>query len=187
MDIIDTIGFNGPVIITVITIIQLFNQYPYLISFCVFNFINNKLNEFLKICFREPRPEKIDLLKEQQKSIITQILNYMDFNKNETITIHPSHIYGMPSGHAQTGGFALGFLYFVQKPRPMFMLACFVFILSLYERWNTKKHTMFQLFIGSIVGFIFAGFAYYGTKNYLYTKVTLSDMTDFIFKSKYLD
>ena len=101
----------------------------------------------------------------------------MNFNKNETITIHPSHIYGMPSGHAQTCAFALGFLYFVQKMTPMFMVACFVFVITLYQRWGTKKHTMFQLLIGSFVGFIFAGFAYYGTKNYLYTKVTLQDMT----------
>jgi len=173
MDIIDTVGFNGPIIITVITIYQLLHQYPYLISFCVFHFINIKLNEFLKICFREPRPEKIDLAQETQKSIVTQLF----YRKNNTPYVHPSHIYGMPSGHAQTGAFALGFLYFVQKTTPMFMVACFVFVITLYQRWSTKKHTIFQLLIGSFVGFIFAGFAYYGTKNYLYTKVTLQDMT----------
>ena len=77
------------------------------------------------------------------------------------------------SGHAQTGAFAVGLLYLIQKTTSMFMVACFVIIL--YQRWRTKKHNIFQLLIGSLVGFIFAGFAYYGTKNYLYTKVTLHD------------
>lgn len=188
MDIIDSVGFNGPIIITIITVYQLFKQIPYLISFCVFNFINIKLNEFLKICFREPRPEKIDLAQEQKKSIVYKLF----YGNNNQTKVHsivdPSHIYGMPSGHAQTGAFALGFLYFVQKSSPLFLLAAFIFLITLYQRWNTKKHTIFQLFIGTLTGILFSSFAYYGTKTYLYSSpFGKINMNDFIFKFKYLD
>lgn len=181
-NIVDHIAYKGPIIITIITALQLINQLPYLMSFVIFNFINIKLNEFLKICFREPRPEKINLVDENQKySIIT-----LFHGKTGSPHVNSAHVYGMPSGHAQSGGFALGFLWFVKRMNPVFMLVCFLYVMTLFQRWITKRHTIQQLFVGFLVGFGFSGLAYYGTKQFLYSKNhKLKDMTDFIFKYNY--
>jgi len=181
-NIIDRIAYKGPLIITVITALQLLNQIPYLLSFGIFNFINTKLNEFLKICFREPRPERINLVKENQKYSIISLFH----EKSGTPQVNSAHVYGMPSGHAQTGGYALGFLWFVKKMNPVFILACFLYIMTLIQRWLTKRHTIMQLLVGFSVGFGFSGLVYYGTKQFLdYKNNILIDMTDFIFKYTY--
>ena len=181
-NIVDHIAYKGPLIITIITVLQLMNQLPYLVMFVIFNFINIKLNEFLKICFREPRPEKIDLVNENQKYSIISLFHKKTWNPN----VNSAHVYGMPSGHAQSGGFALGFLWFVKRMNPVFMMACFLYVMTLFQRWITKRHTIQQLFVGFFVGFGFSGLVYYGTKQFLYSKNhKLKDMTDFIFNFYY--
>ena len=176
-NIVDTIAYKGPIIITIITALQLINQIPYMVSFAIFNYINIKLNEFLKICFRELRPEKINLAEEHQKYRI-----FTMFKNNKPSS---AHVYGMPSGHAQSGAYALGFLWFVQKTSPAFMLASFIFVLTLLQRWIVKRHTIMQLFVGFLIGFGFSGLVYYGTKNFLYSKIKFNDISDFIFKYNY--
>jgi len=184
-NIVDRIAYKGPLIITIITILQLIHQHQYLMSFIIFNFINKKLNEFLKICFREPRPERINLVNENQKYSIINLFH----KKTGTPQVNSAHIYGMPSGHAQSGGYALGFLWFVKRLNPVFMLACFLYVMTLLQRWFTKRHTILQLFVGFCVGFGFSGLVYYGTKQFLYSFVLesriMKDMTDFIFKYNY--
>jgi membrane-associated phospholipid phosphatase len=181
-NIVDHIAYKGPRIITIITALQLMNQLPYMMSFIIFGFINIKLNEFLKICFREPRPEKINLVKESQKYSIVTLFH----NKSGSSQVSSAHIYGMPSGHAQTGAYALGFLWFVKRMNPVFLLSCFLYVMTLIQRWTTKRHTIMQLFVGFFVGFGFSGLTYYGTKQFLYSKNNnLIDMTDFIFKHNY--
>lgn len=181
-NIVDRIAYKGPLIITVITALQLMNQLPYMMSFIIFGFINIKLNEFLKICFREPRPEKINLVMENQKYSIVTLFH----DKSGSPQVSSAHIYGMPSGHAQTGVYALGFLWFVKRMNPVFILSCFLYVMTLLQRWTTKRHTIMQLFVGFFVGFGFSGLVYYGTKQFLYSKNNnLIDMTDFIFKHNY--
>lgn len=178
---IENIAYNGPIIITVITASQLIHKVPYLISFMMFNYLNLKLNEFLKICFREPRPERINLAEEQQNHLMVSLFK----GKIGAPPINSAHVYGMPSGHAQTGGYALGFLWFVQSASPASLLATFIFASTLYQRWVTMRHTIFQLFVGTLVGFGFAGLVYYGTKQFLYSKIKFKDMTDFVFRYSY--
>lgn len=163
MDIIDLIGFNGPTMIFFITISQLINQIPYLISFCIFHLINIKLNEWLKMFFREPRPEKIDLAQEQQKDWLTGWF----YSSENAPTVNKAHIYGMPSGHAQVGAFALAFLFFTKKMTPALVIEGGLLMITLYQRWATHRHTIPQLLAGCVVGMLFAAVAYYATKEYL--------------------
>jgi membrane-associated phospholipid phosphatase len=186
---IENIAYNGPIIITVITASQLIHKIPYLISFMMFNYLNLKLNEFLKICFREPRPERINLAEEQQNHLMVTLFK----GKIGAPPVNSAHVYGMPSGHAQTGGYALGFLWFALRSNALrseaastaSLLATFIFASTLYQRWVTMRHTIFQLFVGTLVGFGFAGLVYYGTKQFLYSKIKFKDMTDFVFRYSY--
>ena len=61
-------------------------------------------------------------------------------------------IYGMPSGHAQSVSYSLMYLYLVQCSGYMALLNITILGLTLFQRWNYRKHTIIQLLVGTIVG-----------------------------------
>ncbi len=192
IDVIDYIGFNGPDIIKVLTFIQLLDQIPYLIGFVVFYYINKNVNELLKNTIRENRPEKIDLIKEQKKDFLTTLF----YSESNLPKISSVHNYGMPSGHAQTSSFALGYLFFVKNiykksiktPNFLFLFEFCILLITLFQRWNDNKHTIKQLIIGCIVGFTISYLAYISVKYLLKmnTKAVHSnDFMNFMYKFYY--
>ena len=136
---LDWVGLFGPLIIFIITIFSLWKQEKYLIVYLIFSIVNSYFNLFLKLLIREPRPKG---------NIYTE---------NDT----GADKYGMPSRHAQEVFFSIAFMYLVkQKITTYFMLALFVCIMSLIQRYKYKKHTIKQLFVGSLVGIGFAFISY---------------------------
>lgn len=176
--IIDELGYQGPPILVFITATQIWKQLPYLITYLVGFFLNKHLNEFLKSIFREPRPEPIDLKKAQERDLFRFIKD--PTKHKDGIYISKAHIYGMPSGHAETASYALAFYYFMKEKQikslsfsPMnlstiiFLIMLLIFITTLYQRWYSKEHSIGQLAMGSLIGASFAGILFYITKKYL--------------------
>jgi membrane-associated phospholipid phosphatase len=147
-DILDYIGFTGPLLISLITAISLFEKPNYLFSFIFGSLLNNKLNEILKLWIKERRP-----------------INSVDYLDNANII--GAHKYGMPSGHAQIISFAIIFLFLTKGPPTWLLLSIFIYFLTVYQRWSFRRHTLEQLFIGTAVGSIFGYIIFWITKRYL--------------------
>ena len=92
IEVFDTIGFYGPIILFFIVIYYLWKRNTYLIVYILSFGINMYLNKFLKIIFRQARPE-----------------NPIPFSKLEKYKNEEQ--FGMPSGHAQSVFFSLVYLY----------------------------------------------------------------------------
>jgi membrane-associated phospholipid phosphatase len=112
MKIVDTIGYFGPHINFIITIILLWKQNKYLYGYLIFYIISVFINILLKSLIREPRP--------------TDGKNIMDFEKNAYEGIQE---FGMPSGHAQSVLYSTIFIYYVLRD---VKITAFYVILSLF-------------------------------------------------------
>jgi membrane-associated phospholipid phosphatase len=139
MKIIDGIGFFGPHIMLMITVVILWKQSKYFYGYLLFFIINTSINKLLKQLVREPRPKDGK--------------NIMDFEKT---TYDGVEEYGMPSGHAQSCFYSLTYLYLVKESPTWLLLELFIASASFYQRWSYHRHTAKQLLIGSVVG-IFIG------------------------------
>lgn len=140
----DYIGFFGPIIVIIISVIKLWNQPQYLIGYACFELINSIINSVSKLLIRQERPAG-------GRSIINE--NYSG-----------SNIYGMPSSHTQNVAYSTIFLYLVKKSPTYLILELFILALTFYQRWKYKRHTVEQLFIGTGVGVLIGYFGFYMTK-----------------------
>lgn len=142
----DTIGFYGPLIVMGLIIIDLFSQPKYNWIYVVFVVVNEYVNRGLKLIFREPRPE-----------------GRIPFSYHESYT--GASKYGMPSGHAQSIGFSLMYLWLVRSMDATWILSSFIGALTLYQRWKYRNHSIIQLLVGLLCGCGFAWIIWWaGTK-----------------------
>jgi len=150
IELFDYIGYYGPVILFTITFYCLIERTPYLIVFVVGSILNSLLNSFLKSVLREPRPNgQID---------------FIDHNH-----LIGSNLYGLPSGHAQSVFFSLTFLYLSNGPIPFLYLMACITILTIYQRWKYKRHSIKQLSFGAIIGILYGWVLVYLTKYELHS------------------
>ena len=136
MQLIDNIGFWGPLIEMVINVTYMWNRNIYLITYLAFFLLNSQLNNVLKHLIKEPRPRNQIYLN--------------DYDVSEKTLAQ--HKYGMPSGHAQSTGYSVAFLYLVTKSPPALMLSMFIGAITLYQRYKYHRHTFEQLVAGLITG-----------------------------------
>lgn len=146
--IIDSIGFFGPLILLVTSIIKLWNQPPYLAGYLIFFIINVIINKILKSIIKEPRPAN-------GQSIINE--SYEGADK-----------YGMPSSHAQSVFYSMTYVYLIKDDYLVLLFESFISFLTIYQRWNYRRHTIEQLGIGSMIGLLFAYIGVYITKKYIH-------------------
>ena len=147
----DNIGFMGPLLLFLISIYNLRNQSPYLISYLVFFTANTLVNKILKNIIKQKRPDNgIKIMDEPYDG---------------------SEKYGMPSGHAQSVFFSTTFLYLVKGSPSWLIIELFIVALSIYQRLKYRQHTFEQLFTGSAIGLLFAIFSFYITKQWLSGKL----------------
>jgi len=147
-EIFDFIGVSGQILTAIIAVVALLERPPYLIAFIVGTFLNEIVNSILKITIKQDRPRNP--------------VHYID-----DVGVTGAHIYGMPSGHAETVFFAITYLYLVKAPPTIILICLFIGILTLYQRWSFRRHTIEQLVVGVIVGIIFANIVYQLTVEYL--------------------
>lgn len=153
----DYIGHHGPIIICIITSAYLLYvaKYIYFGIFCVGFYLNMCINSVLKDWIKQPRPSN-------------QVPYIDDAFKG-------AHIYGMPSGHAEMCFYSIVFLWLAlssslkqfSKMYGILILSIAISMMTLYQRWKFRRHTIEQLAVGSFVGGI-VGYSMYQFANYLY-------------------
>lgn len=141
------IGYYGPIILCFMNIYFLYDRFFWCSVYILFIFINIILNKVLKAWIKEPRPS-----------------NWKAFSNFEKLEKEES--YGMPSGHAQSVGFSVVFYYLLYDINEAFYIMMFITILTIYQRYHNKNHTLLQLIYGLIIGGIFAYTVYYVAKKY---------------------
>ena len=147
---IDHIGYQGPIITSLITFMSLLEKPIYLSVFIIGSFLNYLINNELKMIIKEPRPN--------------DPIPFIDDH-----LIKGPQIYGMPSGHAQIVSFAVMFLILTKRPFYLIISSLFIFSLTLIQRWKYRRHTIEQLAVGSITGSFLSYGCVYFTDSYLQT------------------
>jgi membrane-associated phospholipid phosphatase len=133
MNLIDTIGYQGPNVSFVLTSVALLDQKKYLIPFVLFYFIEYYTNGVLKRVFKQPRPS-----------------GFLDKNDGGNYTV--TEQYGMPSGHSTAVWYSLTYLWLVKPTHYLLVPELAICFNTMYQRWLFKKHTVEQLVVGGLVG-----------------------------------
>jgi len=128
-------GMYGPIFMVIIAIMQLYYLPKYLIWFFVFLWINESIIIFAKKVIQQPRPGQRVLPDSQNAQY---------------------GYYGMPSGHAQHALFIMTFVWLVNPSWAVLCIYIAITGITLLERYNNKRHTLEQLFVGGISGCIIA-------------------------------
>lgn len=154
----DYIGLFAPIILFILTLVLLRNMTNYFNFFITGFIINNILNVILKISIKEARPTN------EQHIIEIGIVNgaRISFDK-----------FGMPSGHAQNCGYLLSFITLVfNDPFITTLYAC-ISIISLYQRYLYRNHTILQLATGSFIGILIGYLTYLQGNKYIIGNITM--------------
>lgn len=144
-----TIGYYGPSILMLLNIWNLRNITLHVFLYVLYILALVVFTKQLKGWIREPRPYGYN----------------HDSNKEwmHDFEYSGAEIYGMPSGHSATLFFSLLYLWFYSRPplRTTYMIVgAFVAFLTLYQRYQYRKHTVAQLAAGAILGVGMAYLAY---------------------------
>jgi membrane-associated phospholipid phosphatase len=94
--------------------------------------MNYWLNGLLKRLIKEPRPKKM-----------------IKINRQDVMS---SHSYGMPSGHAQIAANNLVFIALTFRNNAITVIATIQALLTIYQRYSFRMHSVTQLLAGTIVG-----------------------------------
>ena len=153
------IGYQGYNTLLLVILIALYyykhitNPLVYL-SVIVWQLSCHLINIIIKNTLRLSRPDSFDdkdpehKHKDEHKDDFNIIKNSVTW-KNY-LTIHRN--FGMPSGHAQAvvSEFTFIALYF---QKPLLTLAAFAqVLLTIYQRYATRRHSIQQLIVGSTIG-----------------------------------
>jgi len=143
--IIDFVGFNGPVILFIASIVYLYVKNSYFTIYVIGFMFSGLINYILKGVFKQPRPiddKHLFNLEKMYRSVLT-------FEN-----------YGMPSGHAQSVFYTTTFAYLALENNVLLVGSLFISLLTIYQRVQSKQHFLSQTIIGAIIGSIL-GFAFY--------------------------
>jgi membrane-associated phospholipid phosphatase len=153
ISILDEIGEKGPLILMVMSIFLLWSRQNQLMYCIIGTFANLLLNIGLKGFFQQPRPSD----HTDTKIFQLAIKNGKTFIFKNGI---PYSIFGMPSGHTQLCLFYTAFVFMCLKQYNILYAYLLISALTVYQRIKYSHHTIFQVFVGSIVG-ICVGYATY--------------------------
>ena len=148
MEIIDNVGFFGPMILFGVGIYTLRGRRIYLIAYLVFFVLNGIVNRTMKIWIHEQRPSN------------PSFINRYDVSDG-------AEQYGMPSGHAQMTAYIIIFLYMTTRSIRLLISTLFLGTLTLHQRWAYNRHTPEQLGVGSVVGAVVGSGAFWAANKYI--------------------
>jgi membrane-associated phospholipid phosphatase len=141
----DYIGYLGPFILLISTILLLKNKTTLLVYYTIGYVLNSGLNIVLKSLIQHPRPSE-DL----------HIFN-ASISQGKRIGFDA---YGMPSGHAQSAFYSVGFICFALGNPIITTIYLALALNTCYQRVKYKNHTLLQVICGGIVG-VTVGFTSY--------------------------
>ena len=153
------LGYFGPYILNVISLILLFIYFKYNVLFCyiIGIVINAILNFIVKIIVKNPRPKEDKSLFNTKKNINKTRLW---FDK-----------YGFPSGHSQSCAYSLTFISLLFKNNYIFLFYLFITLFTSYQRVQNKNHTLIQVIGGLFFGSTFGITTYLLCKKYTDLKI----------------
>jgi membrane-associated phospholipid phosphatase len=138
------LGNYGPLILILLSWYLLWDNKTLLFYYTFGIFINSILNVLLKGLIQEPRP----IFDERKiKLAITPYAKQYFFQNGI-----PYHVFGMPSGHAQTSFFTTIFIYLAFKQSNLFLVYLLFSLFICYQRIYMEFHSIKQIMVGSIVG-----------------------------------
>lgn len=144
--ILDFIGYIAPIIMALLSYYLLLGKTIYITYFWSGLVINNIINIILKLLIKEPRPNN-------------------EFKAIELAVKHGKPVYfdkfGMPSAHLQNSLYILAYTLFVIGMNNWFILYIILAVICAYQRYMSRSHTLLQLAIGSVIGFIVAFITYF--------------------------
>ncbi len=141
----DYIGAYAPIILFISSIFLLQNRINYLKIYILGSILNSILNIIIKNIIKEPRPDKNSRILE----IAITNKQIVDLDK-----------FGMPSGHAQDGGFNFAFITLVFNNSFITGLYVIITFVTLCQRYKYSNHTILQLIVGLIIGIGFGYLSY---------------------------
>jgi membrane-associated phospholipid phosphatase len=150
MNIVETIGYQGPYISLLITSVALLDQKKYLGSFILFYFVDYYIIGLLKQIIKEPRPK-----------------GYLDKEYDDGGNYDGIASYGMPSGHSAIVWYSTVFLWIVKQSPYLLIIELVICFNTMYQRWSYKKHSVVQIAVGMLVGGSIAWIAVLVTKRVL--------------------
>ena len=137
------IGEFAPIIIMLYSVYLLSSKINLLLYYIYGTIANTILNVVIKNITQQPRPLDDPTLF---NIALKNGHNYM-FKNNI-----PTDLFGMPSGHAENLFFSLFFISFALKAQNISLIICIITLISCIQRYNYNYHSLFQLFVGSIIG-----------------------------------
>ena len=143
--IIDFIGFYGPVILFLASIIYLYVKNSYFTIYVIGFMFSGLINYILKGVFKQPRPiddKHIFNLEKMYRRVLT-------FEN-----------YGMPSAHTQAVFYTTTFTYLALENNVLLVCSVFISLLTIYQRVQSRQHFLSQTIVGAIIGIIL-GFTFY--------------------------
>ena len=149
---LSTLGYQGPNILLALILLTFASQhltspFPYM-AVLAWQILSHLLNVAIKNSLRAPRP---DSHKDPNFSQLKPTLaNFL--------TIHRQ--FGMPSGHAQATVSEFVFISLYFREPVLTAYAFFQTALTLWQRYETRRHSAKQLAVGSAFG-LFVGVGFY--------------------------
>lgn len=140
------IGFFGPIVLVIFSIILLIKKTILLRIFFIGLGVNTLLNIILKILIKDPRPKDDIPLFEAELAHDKRRISFDRF--------------GMPSGHAQTVGYTLGFILFSVKSYFITNTYLSLTLITMWQRYFYRNHSLAQLLVGLTIGFT-VGYLFY--------------------------
>lgn len=145
------LGYQGPNTLLILILVMLFittkeRSFSIYAIIIAWQMASHLLNIAIKLFLKAPRP---DSDKDPNfPHLKTTFKNFLIVHRN----------YGMPSGHAQSVISELTFIAIYFKNPLVTAIAGAQAALTLYQRYQTRRHSIKQLLMGSAVGLI-VGFA----------------------------
>jgi membrane-associated phospholipid phosphatase len=85
----------------------------------------------------------------------------LEMNQRETIDWSEYQRYGMPSGHSQETTFSLIYIIMVLQNTKITALFFIITLFTMFQRIYTNRHSIIQVFIGSVMGLAMGYLFYY--------------------------
>lgn len=141
---LNSLGFFGELILLCIVSFVLYSDIADLLVFYIGLIVNSFINQTLKPWIKNPRP--------------TGPIKFLADEK----LLKGSNSYGLPSGHSQNVFYSLTYLYLtIQQFNVWIVLTGIIGVMTIYERWSHRNHTLLQLISGAVLGCVFAFFVIY--------------------------
>lgn len=139
----------GNYVLFVLSVIFLRNKKTYLWFYIIGYVLNYIFNSFLKLLFKQPRPDENMKLFE------------LEMNKRDYIDWREYKRFGMPSGHAEETAYSLIYIIMVLQNTKIIALFFIITLFTIFQRIYTKRHTIAQVSVGSILGLLIGYLFYY--------------------------